>query len=35
VGRALIANPDWAKKIKNNDMDSIETFHKKQLTALV
>jgi 2,4-dienoyl-CoA reductase-like NADH-dependent reductase (Old Yellow Enzyme family) len=35
VGRALIANPDWANKVKNNDMDSIETFHKEQLTALV
>ena len=29
VGRALIANPDWANKVKNNDMDSIETFHKE------
>ena len=35
VGRALIANPDWANKVKNNDMDSIETFHKEQITALV
>jgi 2,4-dienoyl-CoA reductase-like NADH-dependent reductase (Old Yellow Enzyme family) len=35
VGRALIANPDWANRVKNNDMDSIETFHKEQLTALV
>ena len=35
VGRALIANPDWANKVKNNDMDSIETFRKEQLTELV
>ena len=35
VGRALLANPDWADKIRNNDMDSIETFNKEQLTELV
>jgi 2,4-dienoyl-CoA reductase-like NADH-dependent reductase (Old Yellow Enzyme family) len=35
VGRALIANPEWANKVKNNDMDSIETFRKEQLTELV
>lgn len=35
VGRALLANPDWANKVKNNEMDSIETFRKEQLTELV
>ncbi len=35
VGRALLANPDWAHKIRNNDVDSIETFRKEQLTELV
>lgn len=35
VGRALLANPNWADKIRNNDMDSIETFSKEQLTELV
>ncbi|MEX0964646.1 MAG: NADH:flavin oxidoreductase [Pseudohongiellaceae bacterium] len=35
VGRALLANPDWANKIKNNEMDSLKTFRKEQLTELL
>lgn len=35
VGRALIANPDWAAKIKAGDLDSVQTFRKEQLTELV
>ncbi len=35
VGRALLANPDWAQKIRENDMNSIKTFRKEQLTELV
>lgn len=35
VGRALLANPDWAMKIRNNELDSIKTFSKEQLTELV
>jgi len=35
VGRALIANPDWANKVRNNEMSSIKTFRKEQLTELV
>lgn len=35
VGRALLANPDWAEKVRNNELDSIKTFRKEQLTELV
>ncbi|PCI78558.1 MAG: 12-oxophytodienoate reductase [SAR86 cluster bacterium] len=35
VGRALLANPDWANKVRNNEMESIKTFRKEQLTELV
>lgn len=35
VGRALLANPDWVDKVRNNDMDSLKTFRKEELTELV
>lgn len=35
VGRALLANADWPIKIRNNEMDSLKTFRKEQLTELV
>lgn len=35
VGRALLANPDWAQKVRNNELDSIKTFRKEQLAELV
>jgi len=35
VGRALLANPDWALKVRNNEMKAIKTFRKEQLTELV
>ena len=35
VGRALIANPDWANKIKAGEHESLKAFDKKQLMELV
>jgi 2,4-dienoyl-CoA reductase-like NADH-dependent reductase (Old Yellow Enzyme family) len=35
VGRALLANPDWPKLIRNGETDKIKTFSKDQLTELV
>ncbi len=35
VGRALIANWDWAAKVKAGEMDSLKTYSKEQLTELV
>ncbi len=34
VGRALLANPDWAKLIRKNDEASLHTFSKDLLTTL-
>jgi 2,4-dienoyl-CoA reductase-like NADH-dependent reductase (Old Yellow Enzyme family) len=34
VGRALIANPDWAEKIRTGDTDSLKTYNKELLTEL-
>ncbi len=31
VGRALIANPDWAKKVRENKGDSLRAFEKEML----
>ena len=35
VGRALIANPDWANKVRNGLSDSIAAYTKEQLYSLV
>ena len=35
VGRALIANPDWANKVKAGEMESLKTFSKELLAELV
>ena len=35
VGRALIANPDWANKVRDGDMDSLAGYDKKLLRKLV
>ncbi len=35
VGRALLANLDWPIKVRNNEMDSLQTFRKEQLAELV
>jgi 2,4-dienoyl-CoA reductase-like NADH-dependent reductase (Old Yellow Enzyme family) len=35
VGRALIANPDWANKIAANDSASLKSYTKEMLGALV
>ncbi|MBX2847099.1 MAG: NADH:flavin oxidoreductase [Acidiferrobacterales bacterium] len=34
VGRAMIANPDWANKIKNNQIDQLLPFNKRMLASL-
>jgi 2,4-dienoyl-CoA reductase-like NADH-dependent reductase (Old Yellow Enzyme family) len=34
VGRALIANPDWANKVRENKGDSLRAFEKEMLFAL-
>lgn len=34
VGRALIANPEWANKIKADDADSMVAYTKEMLTTL-
>jgi len=35
IGRAVIANPDWVKKVQSGDTDSLQAFDKKQLAQLV
>lgn len=35
VGRALIANPDWANQIKNSDTDRLQSYTKEMLTSLL
>ncbi len=35
VGRALIANPDWANKVKAGKMDDLVTYDKEMLNTLV
>ena len=35
VGRALIANPDWANKIKNDQMDQLKPYNTDALMKLV
>ena len=35
VGRALIANPDWANKVKADDAKSLKPYDKVYLTSLV
>jgi 2,4-dienoyl-CoA reductase-like NADH-dependent reductase (Old Yellow Enzyme family) len=34
VGRALIANPDWAVKVRDGRMDELVTYDKKMLESL-
>ena len=34
VGRAMIANPDWANKVRDGDMDALRPFEKEQLFNL-
>ncbi|NVJ96750.1 MAG: NADH:flavin oxidoreductase [Alphaproteobacteria bacterium] len=34
VGRALIANPDWAKKVQADEMANLEAYTKEMLTKL-
>ena len=34
VGRAMIANPDWADKIRNNRFDELQGYKKTMLDAL-
>lgn len=34
VGRALIANPDWAEKIRDDRMDEIVPFRREMLSSL-
>lgn len=35
VGRALIANPDWANKVRDGKMDELVTFDKAMLGELI
>jgi 2,4-dienoyl-CoA reductase-like NADH-dependent reductase (Old Yellow Enzyme family) len=35
VGRALIANPDWSNKVKDNKLSSLTPFDKSMLMKLV
>ncbi len=35
VGRALLANPDWANKVRTGSLDKLRTFSKDQLAQLV
>ena len=35
VGRALIANPDWANKVKENQNDDFVAYEKEMLNKLV
>ncbi|MFT7287409.1 MAG: 2,4-dienoyl-CoA reductase-like NADH-dependent reductase (Old Yellow Enzyme family) [Halieaceae bacterium] len=34
VGRAMIANPDWAAKVRDGQSDSLLSFRKEMLTSL-
>ena len=34
VGRAMIANPDWASRVREGQMDTMQAFEKEQLFAL-
>lgn len=34
VGRALIANPDWVRKVENNELENLTPFSKEMLIAL-
>ncbi len=34
VGRALIANPEWANKVRENNSDSLRAFEKEMLFSL-
>jgi 2,4-dienoyl-CoA reductase-like NADH-dependent reductase (Old Yellow Enzyme family) len=35
VGRALIANPDWANKVEKNQIDQLKPYLKENLTNLI
>jgi len=35
VGRALISNPDWANRVRDNETGSLKAFQKSALTTLV
>ncbi|MBL4910017.1 MAG: NADH:flavin oxidoreductase [Alteromonadaceae bacterium] len=35
VGRALIANPDWANKVKNDETEQLKPYLKENLTSLI
>lgn len=35
IGRAVIANPDWVKKVQAGEIDSLQAFDKKLLMQLV
>lgn len=35
VGRALIANPDWANKVKAGQFEQLKAYHKEALKSLV
>jgi 2,4-dienoyl-CoA reductase-like NADH-dependent reductase (Old Yellow Enzyme family) len=35
IGRALIANPDWANKVKAGKLDELEPFSPEKLATLV
>ncbi len=34
VGRAMIANPDWANRVRSGELDQMQAFAKEQLMAL-
>lgn len=34
VGRAMLSNPDWANRVRLNQMDALRAFHKDDLLAL-
>jgi 2,4-dienoyl-CoA reductase-like NADH-dependent reductase (Old Yellow Enzyme family) len=34
VGRAMIANPDWAKRVRDGELEQMKSFEKEQLLAL-
>jgi 2,4-dienoyl-CoA reductase-like NADH-dependent reductase (Old Yellow Enzyme family) len=34
VGRALLANADWANRIRNGDIDGLKDFTKEDLSSL-
>lgn len=35
VGRAMLANPDWANRVRGNRMSGLRAFHKQDLMRLV